>query len=255
MLCVQITLAGFFIHKVHGLAHPKLTIIIPTLDEGQNIRELFRRLFRISGVKGAQIIIADSGSTDSTCDEVEKAMRLHKNVELLHAPEGKGIALRLAFGRAKSEKIIFLDGDLQYPPEEIPKILSKLRSFDLVCTKRLHASWSHRRMLSLGFSQVVGKGMLFLPVSDPQSGMKGVRKSLLSKLTLHSRNWELDAELIKKAQAMGAKICEVEIEFHPRKAGKTKTGLVGTTVNLFHGAVSLAVSAGKGKSGQNIYIH
>jgi len=184
--------------------------------------------------------VVDGGSADNTRDEVLNLAKTHKNIELLDAPNGKGIALRLGFSKAKASGIIFLDADLQYLPEDIPKIAKALKLADLVVTKRETSEFSTRRFLSLGFSQIIGKGLLSLPASDPQSGLKGIKKRLLANLTLSSRQWELDAELIKKAQAAGAKIKELEIEFRPRTAGKTKTGVLGTSSNLLAGSIKLA---------------
>lgn len=221
---------------------PPLSIIVPTLDEGEVIGEFLRRLFRLPLAKTAQILIVDGGSSDSTRDVVQHWQKQKKNIEWLEAAAGKGAALRMGFGKAKAKDIIFIDADLQYPPEEIPKVARALSRYSLVCTRRLTNGYGHRRLLSLGFSHIIGKGLLSLPVSDPQSGLKGVKKSLLSRISLTSRHFELDAELISKGQAAGAKIKEIEIDFHPRTAGKTKTGLISTTANLLAGGIKLASS-------------
>lgn len=231
------------------MAKPNYTLIVPVLDEGAALDAFFSRLFKISEVKSAQVIIADGGSVDNTRDIVFSWQKKRKNLEWVECPKGKGIALRIGFGKATGKSIIFIDADLQYPPEEIRKVIKALKSCDLVVTKRKTAPLDHRRILSLGFSRVIGKGMLNLPASDPQSGLKGIRAGLLSRLTLSSRNWELDAELIRKAQAAGAKIKEVEIEFLPRIAGKSKTGLVSTSANLFAGSMGLFFERNMPKAG------
>ncbi len=219
---------------------PKLSIIVPTLDEGEVIGEFLRQLLLLQAAKSAEILIIDGGSTDNTRDTVQAWAAKKKNIKWFEAPGGKGIAIRRGFFESKGKNIIFIDADLQYSPKDIPNVLKALSSSDLVVTKRKSAPLDHRRLLSLGFAKVIGKGLLSLPASDPQSGLKGVRSSLLPKLSLASKNWELDAELIKKAERAGAKIVEIEIEFHPRSGGKSKTGALSTSANLLSGSLKLA---------------
>lgn len=218
---------------------PKLSIIVPTLDEGPVLDSFFSELFAIKEAKSAQIIVVDGGSSDNTRDIVIEWKKKWKNIELAGSPPGKGVALRIGFGLAKAQKIIFIDADLQYPVSEIPKVAHALSTADLVLTRRKSAPLNHRRVLSLAFSNVFGKSLLHLPASDPQSGLKGIRSSLLKKITLSSRGWELDAELIKKAAESGAKIKELPIVFSSRRAGRSKTGIVGTSANLFAGSMKL----------------
>jgi hypothetical protein len=89
--------------------------------------------------------------------------------------------------------------------------------------------------------------MLHLGVSDPQSGMKAFRASLLPKLHLTERHWGLDVQLIKQAQAAGARIKEVDIRFVPRETGRSKTGFVSTSLDLLQTAFRASGQKG-GKS-------
>jgi glycosyltransferase involved in cell wall biosynthesis len=230
----------FIFKKVRVLQKTGLSIVVPTLDEGLTIGKFIRKLLSMKECGRAQIIVVDGGSGDNTRDEVLAISKRAKNVEFAEAPPGKAMGLRIGFSKAKGKNIIFIDADFQYSPDDIPKITRALKSADLVVTKRITNGFSHRRLLSLGFSQIIGKGLLNLPASDPQSGLKGIRSSLLKRIALASRHWEMDAELISKAQAAGAKIKEIEIGFHPRLAGRTKTGVAGTSANLLAGALSVA---------------
>ncbi len=215
------------------------TIVIPVLNEGQTLGRLLERIYRLPGISRCEVVVVDGGSTDHTRDAFIEAARVHPRLYLLDAPRGKGIGLRQAFARAQGRYIAFLDGDLQYSPSDLPKLMRAVEhGMDLVVSRR-RVVWpdhSVRRLASRAFSHL-GRSMLGLPASDPQSGMKAFRASLLPNLHLSARHWGLDVELIRQAQRAGARIAEVEIEFHPRTAGSTKTGLLSTSFDLLHTAL------------------
>ena len=89
-------------------------------------------------------------------------------------------------------------------------------------------------------ADAVAGRMLQIGVSDPQSGMKAMRASLLPSLHLTERHWGLDVQLIKQAQAAGARVAEVDIRFGPRTEGKSKTGFVSTSLDLLQTAFRAA---------------
>jgi glycosyltransferase involved in cell wall biosynthesis len=210
------------------------SIAIPVLNEGHALGKLIERLYRLPQIKRCEVIVVDGGSTDNTRDVFIHAARTHPRLYLIDAPGGKSIGLRRAFARAHGRYIAFMDGDLQYSPSDLPKLMKKVEQGADLAVSRRKLAWadnSIRRLASQSFSRL-SRMLLGLPVSDPQSGMKAFRASLLSKLCLTSYDWGIDIELISQALRQGAKIEEVEIEFHPRQAGKAKTSLLSTSFDL-----------------------
>ena len=91
-----------------------VTIILPTKDEAESVRETIRRIHEI---KDYRIVVVDGHSTDGTA-EIAKEM----GVEIIFDHGlGKGEALRTAFAYADDD-VIFTDVDLTYPLEKIPEI-------------------------------------------------------------------------------------------------------------------------------------
>ena len=230
---------------------PKIrwSIVVPVLNEGATLSRLIERLVDLPDISHSEILIVDGGSTDQTRDVFMECAREHPKLIFLEAPTGKGIGLRLAFSRARGRYIAFLDGDLQYAPAELPKLMRKVeRGADLVVTRRrvVWADNSARRLASHAFKGL-GHALLDMPVSDPQSGMKAFRASLLPRMHLTAMNWGLDVQLIRQTQALGGRIEEVEIEFHPRPGGKTKTGLFSTSFDLLRTALDEKMGEQKNK--------
>jgi len=217
----------------------KYSILLPTLNEGDALAPLLERLLALPFCKESEILILDSGSWDNTRDTYTHFSQNHKNIKWVGAPHGKSAALRVGFAKAKGELIFFMDSDLQYMPEELTALKNAIDAgADVVCTKRqvVSANGHVRRALSLFFSQLVGKKLLNLPVSDPQSGMKAIRASLLKKMKLSAKYWDLDLQLIMQAGALGAKIAEVPITFESREGGQAKADIFFTGGNLLAAA-------------------
>ena len=236
MLCVQITLAGFnFSSKRGPCVKIDWTIIIPVLDEAGSLERLLDRLYDLPLAARAEVLVVDGGSTDHTRDVFLECARAYPRLYLIEAPRGKGLAISLALSRAKGRFIAYMDGDLQYLPEDLPKLARRLEGgADLVVSRR-KLVWNGnlaRRIASRIFADGVAGHVLHLGVSDPQSGMKALRASLLPRLRLTERHWGLDVQLIRQAQEAGVRIAEVDISFVPREKGQTKTGFVSTSLDL-----------------------
>ena len=114
-----------------------LSVIIPVLDEAENLPQLHRELADVAGAEGyeLQMIFVDDGSTDGSWPVIERlaaedprvlGIRFRRNF-------GKAAALSAGFDAAEGDRIVTLDGDLQDDPAEIPRLLAKLdEGFDVV---------------------------------------------------------------------------------------------------------------------------
>lgn len=120
---------------------PEVSIVIPLYNEENNIRVLFQRLFSVLEKLEAswEIICINDGSTDKTLDLLlaEVETREHLVIVDLARNFGQHAAIMAGFSQSSGNFIITMDGDLQNPPEEIPKIMAEFRKgHDLVGTIR-----------------------------------------------------------------------------------------------------------------------
>ncbi len=121
---------------------PELSIIAPLLNEEKNVQELYARLkTTILNLNAShEIIFVDDGSTDNTLLVVEKIADEDPNFKYISFSRNFGHQQAMFAGLEKctGERIVFIDGDLQDPPELIESLYHKMNEgFDVVYAKRM----------------------------------------------------------------------------------------------------------------------
>jgi glycosyltransferase involved in cell wall biosynthesis len=98
---------------------PRISVVIPTLNEAANLPHVFARMPDVY-----EVILVDGHSTDSTID-VARELRPDVRVILQHGM-GKGNALACGFAAARGDIIVMLDADGSTDPAEIPEYVAPL---------------------------------------------------------------------------------------------------------------------------------
>ena len=187
----------------------KVTVVVPTLNEEQNIAWVLERI----PVWVDEVVLVDGFSTDRTV-EVARAVR-PDIVVVTQRGRGKGAALRTGFETATGAYIVAIDADGSMEPAEIEYYVAALDlGYDLVKGSRhLGASGSLdlTPVRRLGNSALVGAVNLMWgsQLSDLCYGFFGFRRSCLEKLELHARGFEIETELAVHAIASRLRIAEV----------------------------------------------
>ena len=115
----------------------ELSIIIPTYNEKDNIPILLHRIEALG--MNNEIIVVDDNSNDGTAEVVQRLSSKYHNIHLIERPEKMGIssAVKDALEIANGKYALVMDGDLQHPPELIPKLLREIRKGkDIVVASR-----------------------------------------------------------------------------------------------------------------------
>jgi len=204
----------------------KLTVLIPAYNEEDSLPVLIDRLRRLRG-EGAldmDILIVDDGSTDRTGEIAEKlaerddligAIRHRRNL-------GKSAALRTGIPRCTGDYVIIMDADLQYAPEDIPRLVSALEGgLDVVNGWRRKRQDSWARKVPSSIYNMVSRLVFGLKIHDYNSGLKAFRREVLERISLRS---DLHRYVLPLAHQMGFRVGEVEIHHFPRRYGRTKYG-------------------------------
>lgn len=229
----------------------KISIIIPTWNEEENITPLVKRIDDSLSAKNItyELIFIDDRSTDKTKQIIKTLSSKYPiSVYSKNGKRGKAQSLLEGFALAKYELVGMIDADLQYPPEAIPKMIEKIgKNTDIVVANRRKQNVNFRRkVLSFIFLHFFGKFLHGLNY-DVQSGLKVFRKEIIKRIKLHPSQWTFDLEFLVKARNAGYLIDSVDITFSKRHSGKPK-------INLFHATLAMAIASMKVRLSPSDYV-
>lgn len=205
-----------------------LSVVLPVVNEGDNLRQLLPRLSALLRGLGLdfEVIVVDGGSTDDTR---EIGRRMNARVIGQERP-GFAAALRAGFATAQGRYILTLDADMSHDPEYVAKMWRARTRADIIIASRYTrggvAYTSTLRRSSSRLLNVVLRRVLAIPVSDLSSGFRLYRREVLENLELGAANFEVQEEILIKAYSRGFAIEEVPFTYFPRGAGRSHARLI-----------------------------
>lgn len=215
----------------------RTSVVIPTLNERENIKALVKQIFAL-GISNLEVIIIDDASSDGTI-EVLRALRKRFPVTLILRPRklGLGSALKdgLTFARTHGADVaLTMDGDLSHEPERIPEMIRQIQNgADLVIGSRRVSGgaiqgWGLTRTAMSRGAMELARRILGIKARDVTSGFRAYRRRVLETVDLKGMNstgYAFQEEILYKTQRAGFLISEIPITFHDRKHGKSKLGI------------------------------
>lgn len=206
----------------------KLSLVIPTYNERENIKRLLAKLteeFQENEING-EIIVVDDNSPDGT-GKILDSLKKKYNIKIIHRKGKLGLSSAVLDGWKISTGQILgvMDADLSHPPEKIKEMYELLKKgkADFVIGSRYIKGgkiegWNiHRKILSKGATLLA---KVFTNVNDPMSGFFMIKKECIENKKLNPKGFKILLELIIKADYK--KIREIPITFVNRKEGKSK---------------------------------
>jgi glycosyltransferase involved in cell wall biosynthesis len=201
-----------------------VSVIVPVYNETAHLDELLRAIHD-SPVK-KQIIIVDDGSTDGTREKLQALSPIDDVTVVFHGKNyGKGAAIRTALAYARGEYVLIQDSDLEYDPQDYPRLLWPLEEGEANVVYGVRPDRPERGLrFFLGAKLLTHlTNLLFRAgIHDEATCYKVIRRSLLTQLQLQCRRFEFCPEVTAKLCRMGEKIAEVPISYHPRSAVEGK---------------------------------
>jgi glycosyltransferase involved in cell wall biosynthesis len=210
-----------------------VSLFIPAYNEGKNVEEIFEKIKRISALDNEhdyELVIVDDGSVDDTAEKIRTGTKKYPFIKPFFHRKNSGLTetMRTGFPNCRGEYVLFLPGDLESDPEEdIPLLLNKLKEgYDLVTGWR--QGRNDGKMLASKVYNVVSSRLFDVHVHD-MNWIKGFRRCVIDDLELRS-DWH--RFIVMMAADKGYKITEVKTNWHPRKYGKSKFGLMRFPVSM-----------------------
>jgi glycosyltransferase involved in cell wall biosynthesis len=201
----------------------KLSIVIPCYNEARTIRTIVDRV-RAAPVPDKEIIIVDDCSRDGTRDLLRTEIAPLVDQVIYHANnQGKGAALRTGFAAAKGDVVIVQDADLEYHPNEYPKLLQPIVDgrADVVFGSRFSGGDAHRvvyfwHMVGNKFLTLCSNMATNLNLTDMETCYKMCRREVLQKITIEENRFGFEPEITAKIARLRVPIYEVGISYSGR---------------------------------------
>jgi glycosyltransferase involved in cell wall biosynthesis len=206
-----------------------LSVVMPVYNEAGTVGEILNVVLQQPIV--AEIIAVDDCSQDDTfakLSEIAKSetrLKVHRHSVNL----GKGAALRTGIQNARAPVVIIQDADLEYDPQEYPKIIGPILrdKADAVFGSRFIGSEEHRVLYfwhSVGnrFLTLLSNMFTNLNLTDMETCYKAFRRELIQSITLEENRFGFEPEVTAKLARSGARIYEVAISYHGRTYAQGK---------------------------------
>ncbi len=207
---------------------PELSVVVPIYNERDNVAPLHEALSYALAALGMryEIVLVDDGSRDGTRDVLRSlgAVDPHLRVVLFRRNYGQTAAMAAGFRIARGRTIVSMDGDLQNDPADIGRLVQKLdEGFDVVCGWRRHRQDRvATRLLPSKIANLLIARVTGARIHDTGCSLKAYRSWVVRSLHLYS---DMHRFLAALGVGLGARITEVPVRHHPRRAGKSKYGL------------------------------
>jgi undecaprenyl-phosphate 4-deoxy-4-formamido-L-arabinose transferase len=206
-----------------------LSVIVPILNEAPTLEEpterLVATLHRLG--KSYEVIFVDDGSSDDSAKLLKSLYIRYPSVKVirLNRNYGQHIAIFAALERARGEVIVTLDGDLQNPPEEIPRLLEKIQEgHDVVGGQRSLRQDSLRRKIPSFVINKLASHLVGVRMRDYGSMLRAYRRPVIDQLI---RCQDRSTYLPALANTLAASVAEIPVQHQRRAAGSSRYNLFG----------------------------
>jgi undecaprenyl-phosphate 4-deoxy-4-formamido-L-arabinose transferase len=213
-----------------------VSIVVPVLNESENLPELIRRVTSAGQALRCEweLIIVDDGSTDDTSSVAGAAAAAnasHIVVVTLNRNYGQHTAIVAGFTHARGDVVVTLDGDLQNPPEEIPRLVAGIEEgADVVSTVRRKRADTWFRVYASRLMNTLMSKATGVYTRDFGSMLRAYRRDIIDAvLACNERNTYVPA----LANSFAGRISEITVEHAERHAGRSKYR-AWSLINLYY---------------------
>jgi glycosyltransferase involved in cell wall biosynthesis len=207
-----------------------ISVVVPIKDERDNIPLLTSQLLKFfenrqeSQHAPFEILFVDDGSTDGSSALLDSLAQQHEEVHVFHMDKnyGQTAAFDAGFRQVRGDLVATLDGDLQYDPADIAKLLPLVGQYDLVCGQRQKRHDNLIRRWSSRLANGVRNAVIHDGIHDTGCSLKVFRRAVVERMPLFSGMHRFFPAL---AQMYGFSVTEVPVQHFHRAHGQSKYGI------------------------------
>ena len=209
-------------------AAPELSVVIPIFNEAANIATLHERLARVMNGLGRsyEIWYVDDGSSDGSLELLAQLTERDAHVGLIELTRnfGQHAAVLAGFAAARGAVIITLDGDLQNPPEEIPRLVAKIdEGYEVVGGRReTRQDPAFRKLASRAVNELTSL-TVGVKMKDYGCMLRAYRREVVRQIIDCD---ERSSFIPALANSLAKRTAEIEVQHSDRFSGTSKYGLL-----------------------------
>lgn len=204
-----------------------ISAFFPCYNDAGSIGLLVKETYGVLKKRGGkfEIIVIDDGSKDESRRILKQLLPEIPNLKLiLHKKnEGYGGAIKSGFKTASCDLIFYTDGDGQYDPKDLNKLLKKLnKNVDVVQGYKIKRNDPWYRILIGKIYHYFSILLFGLKISDVDCDFRLIRKKAMSLFELEYNSGVICVELVKKLQDANCRFVEVGVKHYPRLYGHSQ---------------------------------
>jgi len=211
-------------HLAPTVDQPRVSVLVPAKDEAENLplfMEQAQAAFRSSGGT-YEVVVIDDGSVDDTWKVLGELKSRYPFLRAVRHQSRRGIAdaLRTGFLNARGSILVFYPADLQYKPEDIPRLVAPILGgeSDIVTG---YKQGKYEKAFVSGIYNRLSQSLFRVSVRDLNS-VKAYRREVMESLPIRP-DWH--RYLVVMAAAQGFTVSEIPVPLYPRNAGVSKFGI------------------------------
>jgi glycosyltransferase involved in cell wall biosynthesis len=196
---------------------------MPVYNEAATVAHIIQRVLAQGCVR--ELITVDDCSRDASWARLQELAASDPRIRVAHheVNQGKGAALRTGFSLATSEIVLVQDADLEYDPDEYPKLIAPIlaNQADVVFGSRFLGGGAHRVLYywhSVGNRLLTTCSNMFTNVnlSDMETCYKVFRRDVLQRISIQENRFGFEPEIVAKVARLRVRLYEVPISYYGR---------------------------------------